>query len=389
MTTSRDLQDQIPDRVADPRQIDPTFCSCCEIALRFGALLEAGTNVIICLLPNHHIIEFNRAAETLFGCKREAVMGLDYLDQFIPRTHHQAIAADIRKVLHGQPTSEFENPVRTPDGKERTLLWNVSSILDSAGQPSGIIALGHDITSHKRNERALEEHKRQLRNLAAQFVLADQRERRRVATGLHDQVGQSLAVTKLKLSLALEADLPNDTRRALIESLALIEQSIHACRTLTFQLSSMVLHELGLEAALRQLVDQLGRENPDTQFVFESSTHQKSVGEDHELMLYDITRELLFNAVKYAEAGTITLRVEQVHDRLRIIIEDNGTGFELSTLNDGLSSEGGFGYFSIRERLSYLEGELEVDSASGQGTRVVAAVPVAERLRPRNPDAAP
>jgi signal transduction histidine kinase len=117
-------------------------------------------------------------------------------------------------------------------------------------------------------------------------------------------------------------------------------------------------------------------EHNNTQFVFEGDNQANPASEDQDLMLYDIARELLFNASKYAQARTVSLTVECVDDKLHITIKDDGVGFDTACLGDVPSDLGGVGYFSIRERLAYLGGELEVESSIGCGTRIVVVVPL-------------
>ncbi len=478
--------------------VDQVQCPACSAARRYQSLIEAGSSVIVCLSPDHRIVEFNHAAEQLYGRPRAAVLGKNYLELFLPEARHEAVAGDIERVLAGYPTCSFESTVQTPDGGERVLLWSVSRVLDDAGVPNEIIAVGRDVTKRKQAEEALRRyehivrassdfiafvdgdhvyravnatyleafgrtreavvgrkintlpvdevfearveasldrclagqrvhyelwldcprwgrrcldvhlnpfrdvdgpvsgvvvvgrditkrqraneallrHKQQLRTLASELALAGQRERRRVALGLHDQVGQALAMAKLKLGTALDSELSVNARRALNQSLAFLNQSIQATRSLTFQLSSAVLQELGLVAALEQLVEWFDNQSNDTRFVFASRIGAQTVGEDQDLLLYDMVRELLFNATKYAQASTVSLSVEPVADRLHIFVEDDGVGFDTASLHNGPSVDGGFGYFSIRERLVCLGGQLDVESTLGHGTQVVISIPL-------------
>ncbi|MCG6869987.1 MAG: PAS domain S-box protein [Gammaproteobacteria bacterium] len=370
--------DECSRRNHDPAEINTAGCGACEIAQRFMSLIEAGPSVIVCLSPDCRILEFNRAAVRLYGRQRASVLGQDYIQLFVPKAHQKLVVDNIKRILDGFPTRSFENPVRTPDGEQRVLLWSISRILDVAGVPTGVIAVGQDITERQQADEALIEQQRQLRTLASELALAGQRERRRVAIGLHDQVGQALAMAKLKLRAVLDSDLSANTRRSLMESQALLDQSIQATRSLTFQLSSAVLRELGLEAALQQLVEWFDAEHKDTRFVFETDNQAKPVSEEKDLMIYDIARELLFNATKYAQARTVSLTVECVNDHLHILIQDDGVGFDTTRLKDAPSAEGGVGYFSIRERLNYLGGELDVESSIGHGTRTTLIVPCDE-----------
>jgi len=122
---------------------------------RFRSLVDTAVSVILCLSPDYRITEFNPEAERLYGYKREEVLGKDYLKLFIPEAERDAISADIKKVLSGEPTKGFENPVLSQDGTERILAWNVNRMLDSQNRPIGIIAVGQDITERKKMEEVL------------------------------------------------------------------------------------------------------------------------------------------------------------------------------------------------------------------------------------------
>jgi len=119
---------------------------------RFRSLVETAASVILCLSPDYRITEFNPEAERLYGYKREEVLGKDYLKLFVPEAERDAIAVDIKKVLSGEPTKGFENPVLAQDGIEHILLWNVNRLLDSQNRPIGIIAVGQDISERKQAE---------------------------------------------------------------------------------------------------------------------------------------------------------------------------------------------------------------------------------------------
>lgn len=126
-----------------------------ESEQRFRSLVETAPSVILCLTPEGKISEFNPEAERVYGRPREQVLGQSYLELFIPEGFQDAVAADIKKVLHGEPTRGMENPVHTADGNERILSWHVDRLLDERGRPTGIIAIGQDVTERKKAEQAL------------------------------------------------------------------------------------------------------------------------------------------------------------------------------------------------------------------------------------------
>ncbi len=118
-----------------------------------SAMATTGS-VVLALRPDHTICFWNRAAERLYGLRAEEAMGRDYVATFIAPEQQALIAADIRKVLAGDPTWDFEDDSVLADGSRRTLIWNVQRFENAAGEVCGIVAAGHDITARKDAERA-------------------------------------------------------------------------------------------------------------------------------------------------------------------------------------------------------------------------------------------
>lgn len=128
-----------------------------------SAIIETAGGVIVGLRPDHGIFVWNKAAELLYQTPREQALGMDYVATFIVPEHREAVAADIREVLAGKRTLNFEDDSILPDGRRRTLIWNVTRILDADGTPVGIVAIGQDITARKEAEdrfRLVFEHSR-------------------------------------------------------------------------------------------------------------------------------------------------------------------------------------------------------------------------------------
>ncbi|MCU0864939.1 MAG: PAS domain S-box protein [Planctomycetes bacterium] len=117
-----------------------------------GAIFDTTDSVILGLTPDHRIFAWNRAAEDLYQTPRATAIGMDYVVSFIAPEHRDAVAADIRAVLAGKRTLDFEDDSILPDGTRRTLIWNVVRVLGADGAPSGIVATGQDITSRKEME---------------------------------------------------------------------------------------------------------------------------------------------------------------------------------------------------------------------------------------------
>ena len=117
-----------------------------------GAIVDTSGSVILGLRPDHTIFAWNRAAEALYQTARADAIGTDYVQRFIAPEHRDAVAADIRQVLTGVNTRDFEDDSVLPDGTRRTLLWNVSRVLDDEQASVGVVATGQDITERKEAE---------------------------------------------------------------------------------------------------------------------------------------------------------------------------------------------------------------------------------------------
>ena len=108
---------------------------------------------------------------------------------------------------------------------------------------------------------------------------------------------------------------------------------------------------------------------------FENDAHPKPVEKDIGMILYRSSKECLTNVVKHAQAHSVKVNIIREGESIRIKIEDDGIGFDISILKS-LSYPVGFGLFSIRERIEYLGGYLLIESASGKGTKVIMSVPL-------------
>jgi signal transduction histidine kinase len=214
----------------------------------------------------------------------------------------------------------------------------------------------------------------QLRALAGELTLTEQRERRRLAQLLHDHLQQLLVAVNLRVSmLGMTAD--EHVKQATSEIGKLLDESISATRFLTAELSPSVLHDLGLAAGLEWLARWMAEKHG----IHVNLTAVKDIpapAEDVKVLLFESVRELLFNAVKHANVSSVTVNLGQVEgNALRITVSDAGTGFDPASLKLAGQIGGGFGLFSIRERLDLIGGNLEIDSSPGKGSRFILTAP--------------
>jgi PAS domain S-box-containing protein len=279
------------------------------------------------------------------------------------------IGENIRCALAGE---EFTSIVELADGTFET---RYSPLRGQNGEITGVIGVATDITERKRAEEQLLAYQERLRSLASQLSLAEERERRRIATELHDRISQTLAICKIKLGALRASASSTGLVEPLDEIHKLVEEIIQETRSLTFEVSSPILYELGLEPALEWLAEQI-QEQYGLLSHFEDDRQPKPLDDDIRVLLFQAVRELLTNVAKHAQAHNVKVSLRRDDSNITITVEDDGIGFDMSEIGSHWSRNEGFGLFSIRERLDYLGAHLEVKSEPGHGTWVTLAAPL-------------
>ena len=204
-----------------------------------------------------------------------------------------------------------------------------------------------------------------LRALATDLTIAEQTERRRLATELHDYLAQMLVVTRMKVDQLLRHDHNLDVRTILHEADQLLHQSLDYTRTLVSELTPQALYERGLSAAVRWLGDQMRRQQILTVEI-SLDTLELPLPEADAVLLFHSIRELLFNVFKHGKTDRASVLMSYDQEVLSITVSDHGCGFEVSDLSDDGSDR--FGLLSVRERMIALGGGFDLQSEPGKGT---------------------
>jgi PAS domain S-box-containing protein len=237
---------------------------------------------------------------------------------------------------------------------------------------------GLDITEKKLAKQKLLEYQAQLKSLASELTLAEEQERRRLATVLHDQISQALVISKIKLDALRKSGRSRKLDKALEEVCNSLGQTIQDTRTLTFDLGNPVLYELGFEVAVSEwLTEQIQKKHGLTA-EFEDDREDKPLDDDVRILLFRDVRELLINVVKHAGAHKVKVSVRKLNN-ICVTVEDDGVGFDPVEVLAGAAKRGEFGLFSIRERLENLGGHLQIDSAPGRGCKITMTAPLKQK----------
>jgi PAS domain S-box-containing protein len=314
-------------------------------------------------------IDFNRAAEGIEHMKKEDVLGRNFIE-VVPSAVRYGLLDTFRRVLEtGKP--EFHPVAISRNGVLKT--WKENYVYRL---PSGeIVDVYDDITERKRAEKKLLGYQEKLQSLASELSLVEERERRAIATDLHDQIGQTLSVIKMRCFELRDNLHESDLLRQVDEIRELVKQTIQDTRTLTFELSPPVLYELGLVAAIDWLAEQFQLKH-NLLCTVETDRRPKPLSQDIEIVLFRSVRELLINIVKHAGANRVRITIRAGRKNLRIRVTDDGIGFSPEMRATRAYRDRQFGLFNITERIRHLGGRLEIDSQEGKGTMVSLVAPL-------------
>lgn len=245
-------------------------------------------------------------------------------------------------------------------------VWPLTLFFALTGAAVGAVLgrLYHRLEEHRLRYQA------QLRALAADISLVEERERRRLANELHEQVAQILATAQIRLGALTPEISSGSGQAALQEARDHVEESIRYIRSLTAELSPPVLYEMGFAAAVvwlaRQIRDQHG---------IEVELQQHPIAwppcDDRQILLYITVRDLLTYVARQAQPRVLKILMQPEGNHLRLRVEHDGVG-----VSDAGRDPPGFALFSIRERLDRIGGTVEVQSPPGQGTVITLSVPL-------------
>jgi signal transduction histidine kinase/ligand-binding sensor domain-containing protein len=229
------------------------------------------------------------------------------------------------------------------------------------------------------NERTLSLRRttERLREMASELSLTEERERRQLASDLHDSISQSISLSIMDLSMLLQSESSTNQSNQLKSLKDRMGETLHATQTLTFDLCPSSLYQLGLESAIRQFAEQY-QDKYGIEVIFEDDGISKTLSKEIRYFLYRATRELLINIQKYAQAKIVTISISGANNHICICVDDDGIGFDIEILQDSSKRLGGYGLFNIQERLTQIGGRMILHSTPEDGTTVTLLCPLSQ-----------
>ncbi|MDR4493491.1 MAG: chemotaxis protein CheB [Nitrospirales bacterium] len=326
------------------------------------------------LQTNESVIVENFAEETRFSDSwllrdHQVVSGLSCIIRDQAGQHHGVLS------VHTRSKKEFsEDDVR--------FLQTMANILASAIHRKKIESQLESVKESLEGRvlertRKLTQHEQRLRQLSSELVMAEQRERRRLATELHDYLCQMLVVGKIKTSQLLQSGLTHTHTQIVTEIEDSLADALQFTRDLITQVSPPILYEFGLLKAIPWLAQKMARYNLDVTVTSHLDHASPHIPEAIAEILFHGLRELLFNVMKHAGTSKACIDISQDSPAsITFQVTDEGCGFDLSALSDDSSRLQKFGLLNIQERIHGVGGECDIQSSIGAGTRVRMRIPL-------------
>ena len=365
--------------------------------------------IVIVNADTRRIVDANDAALRLYGYSKEEILKLTGLDlSAVPEESDAAIskvAMSTDKQVHYHTRNHKKKngtvfPVEISsgifmlqDGKfisaairditERRLaeesLQKSNEELEirvkkrTADLTSTVKTLQREIKERKQAQKEVEIYQGQLRALISNLTTIEEKLKKRISEELHDNIGQCLALSSIKLSQLRKSN--KSLNKEIKEILKLIEQTIRFIRSLSFELVNPILYQMGLIPAIKWLSGEI-KEKHGIDVDFESNEKLNKLNVETSVLLFKTINELLLNVVKHSKAKKAVVSLTSQGDNLQVKVEDNGIGFNTSEINNYIIDNNSLGIFKISEKIKYLGGTFDIKSKPGQGTVVTFITPI-------------
>ncbi len=341
---------------------------------RYRAIVEDQSELIVRLLPDFTISFVNPAWCEFFGRRPESLIGRSILD-VVGEARREEMRRSLARLGPEYVVVERDAQVADGGGRLRWMHWVSRGIFDEDGRLNEIQSVGRDVTELHQSLEALRSAQAGLRGLSRRLLDVQEAERRHLARDLHDDVGQALTALKIQLESAARSGGGAVRAERVEECARTAGQALERVRLLSLGLRPPQLEDLGLAAALRAHLDRQARLGQLTPH-FEAGDAPREIDAGIEIACFRVAQEAITNVLRHAMARDLWLRLFTAGGRLALSVRDNGAGFDLEAARRRGASAGSLGLVDMEERIALAGGTLELRSAPGQGTVVLATFPL-------------
>jgi signal transduction histidine kinase len=267
----------------------------------------------------------------------------------------------------------IEHRVVTKSGDVRWQFWTDRGIFDSKGTLVEVQCVGRDVTRRKRAEMALRESGERLRRLSTELLLAQEKERKRIANELHDGISQSLTAIKFMAEKGLagegfEGSPPGEAN--LVFMVEKIQQTIEEVRRIMTDLRPSILDDIGIVATIGWFCREFRNVYSSIRVEERLSVEEEDIPDALKIVLFRMLQEAMNNVVKHSKADFVIVSLEKNANRIELAIRDNGVGFDVKSTFSPKSGSTGLGLRSMKERAELSGGSLSIKSRKGRGTLI-------------------
>ena len=355
--SQQELENRVKERTAEGEH------NAAEISEK-AALLDLANDAIFVKGADGKISYWNQGAERLYGWTRSEALG-----RFPAELLHSEYPIPLKEI---ESKEDWQGEIRhtTRNGSRIVVASRWTTVRNNDGQPVAWLEINTDVTSQKRAEQAA-------RRLSARILTLQDEERRKMARGLHDSLGQYLAGLKMNLDRLFTAD--GNKEKLVSECCEIVEKCMTETRTVSHLLHPPLLDEAGLVSATQWYVDGFAQRSG-IEVNIELPSKLDRLPRDVETALFRALQEGLTNVHRHSGASAVDIRLRPETDRVHLEITDNGRGIaegKLTHLTDS-NGEAGIGLAGMRERVRNLRGSLDIRS-DARGTRLIVSIPIVPR----------
>ena len=382
---------------------------------RAEAVLRESTNTLRIVADFTYDWEYWRSPDGRFlyissSCERitgytpeEFIQDPELYPRIIHPDDRERVMAHLREDQSRRELCELEFRIVRRDGQERWIGHACKLVLDTHGQSLGRRASDRDITERKRAEESLQQRtlelqqltdtlelrvqdrtaelaraNKALQQLSSRLLSAQEEERKRIAGEIHDTIGAYLSGIKFKVEAALQemGEKPYASTEPLNTIFPMIQESVEECRRIQQDLRPSMLDDLGLLATLSWFCRRFQTIYSGIRIEQEKTIEEREIPVSLKIVIYRVTQEAMNNSAKHSHADLVCLSLRRLDDRMELVIQDNGRGFNVEKVRSQGAAERGLGLLSMRERVQLSGGVFAIESAEGQGTIIRAYWPL-------------
>jgi PAS domain S-box-containing protein len=336
--------------------------------------LAENTRDILILIGGEGGIEYIGPQISRYGVHPEDMTGHHLLD-FVFQEDKEKVALELKRVWTSEDSGILEFRMCTPGGEKYSFEFSGAVLQDENSGVRNIMGVLRDISERRDLEELLVESEERRIKLTAALISAQDKEQQRISEILHNQVSQLLAAAKMKLALLDASREDSEEGKFHQEIEEILAEALETVRIPSFDLKTSILIKKGLSRAIRDLCTTM-ESRYGVHFDVETEDTELLISAEISTILFKAVRELLFNVVKHADVMRAAVSLLREGKFLKIVVEDQGRGFQAPATSEKPMIGKGLGLISIRDWLRDIGGKMEIDSIPGSRTTVTLRAPL-------------